>query len=83
MKLAEYLQESSGWEIEYLKKLKFKDTDELVKILNSRMNESRKSQFVAKLIGLGILVKDEKTGRLISVKNISKEEVINMLHDSE
>jgi len=43
------------------------------------MDESRKSQFVAKLIGLGVLVKD-KDGKLKPGKNkMSKEEVLKHL----
>ena len=75
-KINEYVNQ---WEIDFLNKLEFKDAEELANILNSRINESRKSQFVAKLIGLGILTKDEKTGKLKAVKNVSKDEVINML----
>jgi hypothetical protein len=43
------------------------------------LDESRKSQFVAKLIGLGVLVKD-KNGKLKQGKvKASKEEVIKKL----
>jgi len=43
------------------------------------MDESRKSQFVRKLIGLGVLIKD-KSGKLKPGKNkMSKEEVLDKI----
>lgn len=81
-KITVYLTEDMfTMELDFIKKLKFRDTDELVEILNKNMNESRKSQFVAKLIGLGIITKDEN-GKFIKVKTMSKEDVINMLQHS-
>jgi hypothetical protein len=42
------------------------------------LNESRKSQFVAKLIGIGVLEKD-KDGNLKPKKKMSKEQVVKKL----
>jgi hypothetical protein len=52
--------------------------DDLVDKFNL-LDESRKSQFVAKLIGLGVLTKDKK-GKLKPGKNkMSKDDVISKL----
>lgn len=42
------------------------------------IHETAKSQFVGKLIGLGVLKKNDK-GKLIRIKNVKKEDVISGL----
>lgn len=58
------------------------DLSEFVeKVLDTKVGqivESRKSQFVAKLIGMGILEKNAN-GKLVKTKEVSREEVINRL----
>lgn len=60
------------------------DLSEFVeKVLDTEVGqivESRKSQFVAKLIGMGILEKDAN-GKLKKVKEVSREEIINRLQN--
>jgi len=60
----------------------FDKIDEVNLLLNkfSNLDESKKSQFVAKLIGLGVLKKDKK-GKLKPGKNkMTKDEVIKKLN---
>jgi uncharacterized coiled-coil DUF342 family protein len=55
------------------------EADEAIIEIFESLDESRKSQFVAKLIGLGVLVKGDD-GKLKAGKNsMSKEEVIKKL----
>lgn len=62
-----------------------KTDDKVLGLLESykSLDESRKSQFVAKLIGLGILVRD-KDGNLVPGKvKATKEEVIAKLNKKQ
>lgn len=70
-KIDQYLETLTINESEYLEELDFEDTIELAEILD----ESNKSQFVGKLIGLGILKKEN--GKLVAVKKISRDEFIS------
>jgi hypothetical protein len=47
------------------------------------LDESRKSAMVGRLIGLGVLKRDSKTGKLVKVHDISHEEVKHRLTHGE
>jgi hypothetical protein len=68
------LKPETSIDMEYLNSLEFEDTEQLANLLG----ESRKSQFVANLIGLGILKKEGD--KLVAVKKMSKEDAIKELN---
>lgn len=45
-------------------------------------DETRKSAYVANLIGLGVLAKNNKTGKLVVKKKMSRERVLGKLRPS-
>lgn len=78
-----YNKKNSEWFEEGDKELSEEETkqvNELFDAFVASLDETGKSQFAGKLIGLGVLKKDEKTGKLVKgSKDMSTQQAIDRL----